>query len=137
MNITRDVFKKIILLSVVVTFGGIASEYLPFLSDYGVLREQLHQGYISKVIGHGIVEISIMVILLLTYLISLILLYFFKPIGRPIYLVTFLLTIVYLMTAGDIIQYSILYPLDILGSFLEIFILYLIYFTKLKMEFDK
>jgi hypothetical protein len=40
------------------------------------------------------------------------------------------------MFDGDWIQYSLSYPIEIVSSFLEVFILYLIYLTPLKEEFE-
>jgi len=136
MDLTRNTFRKIILFSVVLLLPVSSVEYLPFFSDYELLEEQLHQGYISKLIGRE-VELSILIVLLLTYLISLFLLYFFKPIGRTICMGSYLLMIVFIMISGDMIQYSLSYPIELLDSFLEIFILYLIYLTPLKKEFEK
>jgi hypothetical protein len=65
------------------------------------------------------------------------LLYLFNPIGRLLYTISIFLILIIVMLSGDSIEYSILYPLEYVGSFLEVFIAYLVYFTPLKKEFDK
>ena len=136
MELTKDTFKKIVLCSIIFPFLYITVESLPFFSDYEVLEEDLNLSYVDQLIS---IEVSLVIISLsfLTNLISLILLYLFKPIGRPIYLWSYLLMILFIMFNGDWIQYSISYPLDVIESFLEVFILYLIYLSPLKEEFQK
>lgn len=136
MELTKETFKKIVLCSVVIPFLLMIVETLPFLSNYEVLEEELNLGYLDQLIS---TEFSIVVLslLLLTNLISLVFLYRFKPIGRPIYLWSYILMILFLMFDGDWIQYSISYPIEVISSFLEVLILYLIYLTPLKTEFEK
>lgn len=136
MELTKDNFKKIVLCSILLPFLYIIVEYLPFFSDYEVIESELSLGYIDQVISPE-VSLTIISLLLLTHFISLILLYLFKPIGRPMYLWSYLFIIFYLMFSGDSIQYSLSYPLDVIESFLEVFILYLIYLSPLKGEFQK
>jgi len=136
MELTRNTFKTIILLSFIVLFMGFGIETFLFFNNYEVLEEKLHQGYISQLISSD-VYFLIFVFILFTHLISLVLLYLFKPIGRPIYTASYILIIIGIMLSGDWIQYSLTYPFEILEAFLEIFILYLIYLTPLKNEFAK
>jgi len=135
MELTKNTFKKIVLCSVIFPFLYLTVESLPFFSDYEVLEKDLNLSYIDQLIS---IEVSlvIMSLIFLTNLISLILLYLFKPIGRPFYLCSYLLIILFLMFDGDWIQYSLSYPIEIVSSFLEVFILYLIYLTPLKEEFE-
>ena len=134
MELTKNTFKKIILLSVGVTILTLWMETLPIFSNYESLEEQLHQGYLYQFVNSEVV-LAIFVLILIAHLASLALLFMSKPIGRIIYLISFVALMLALMLAGDFIQYSFLYPLEMFNSFLEIFILYLIYFTPLKKDF--
>jgi hypothetical protein len=136
MELTQGTLRKTVLCSIIVTVLAVTVEYLPFFTDYEVLENKLSLSYIDQIIG---LELSILTtsLLLIIHFVGLILLYLFKPIGRPIYLWSYLLIGLYLMFNGDWIQYSLSHPLETIGSFLEIFILYLIYLTPLKVEFEK
>ena len=135
MVLTKDAFKKIILLSIGITILNLGMEYLPIFSNYEILEEQLHQGYTHYLVNSEIL-LAILCLLIIIHLASLVLLYWSKPSGRLIYLISTIALIFTIMLDGDFIQYSLLYPLDILNSFLEIFILYIIYFTPLKKNFS-
>lgn len=136
MELTRETFKKILLCSIVISLLYPFIEFLPIFSNYEILEEQLHHGYLFKVIRFEL-QFGLMILVFTTNLISLFLLYRFKPIGRPIYLISYILIVLILMFEGDWIQYSLSYPIEIVSSFLEVFILYLIYLTPLKEEFEK
>ena len=135
MDIPKNSFRKIILFSFFILFAHVGIELLPIFSDYQLLEEQLYQGIIIKFVSPSFL-ILILFLLFIAILLSFFLLYFFKPYGRMLYLISTLISYIYLMLGGDWIQYSLTYPLELLGSFLEIFILYLIYLTPLKKEFE-
>ena len=130
MIFTRKLFRRVILLSFIITILYVAIEFLPFFTNYERLEEQLHPGYISE----GLFLV-LFIILFLGWLLSLILLYLFKPISRIMYMVSILGILILSMFTGDMIFYAITYPLSWFESFLDIFIMYLIYLTPLKKEF--
>ena len=136
MDINRNGFKLIILATVLISLVGFVAEYLPFFTNYENLEEQLNQGLIFEALNPNMIMI-IVIIPLLINLTGLILLYLFNPIGRLLYTISIFLILIIVMLSGDSIEYSLLYPLEYVGSFLEVFIAYLVYFTPLKKEFDK
>ena len=136
MDINRNGFKLIVLAMVLISLICFVAEYLPFFTNYENLEEQLNQGLIFETLNPNMIMLVIIIPLLIN-LTGLILLYLFNPIGRLLYTISILLILIIVMLSGDSIEYSILYPLEYVGSFLEVFIAYLVYFTPLKKEFDK
>ena len=136
MDINRNGFKLIVLATVLISLIGFIAEYLPFFTNYENLEEQLNQGLIFETLNPNMI-ILVIIIPLLINLTGLILLYLFNPIGRLLYTISILLILLIVMLSGDSIEYSLLYPFEYVGSFLEVFIAYLVYFTPLKKEFDK
>lgn len=136
MEITRNSFKLLILATIIIPIIEFVFEYTSISTSYDNLEEQLRPGFIFEALSPNII-MFLLITFLLIFLFSLILLYLFKPIGRPLYLVSILLMLFISMFSGDAIEYSILYPLEYFGSFLEVFILYLIYLSPLRNEFDK
>lgn len=136
MDINRNGFKLIVLATVLISLIGFIAEYLPFFTNYENLEEQLNQGLIFETLNPNMI-ILVIIIPLLINLTGLILLYLFNPIGRLLYTISILLILIIVMLSGDSIEYSLLYPFEYVGSFLEVFIAYLVYFTPLKKEFDK
>jgi len=135
MELSKESFRKIILVSIgffVLSFG---LDSIPLFSNYEILEEQLHQGYLHQWVSPEI-RLIILLFPIVLWLIGLFLLYWFKPIGRTVYLISYITTIIVLILSGDWIQYSLSYPLEVVSGFLEIFILYLIYLTPLKNEFE-
>ena len=136
MDINRNGFKLIVLATVLISLIGFIAEYLPFFTNYENLEEQLNQGLIFETLNPNMI-ILVIIIPLLINLTGLILLYLFNPIGILLYTISILLILIIVMLSGDSIEYSLLYPFEYVGSFLEVFIAYLVYFTPLKKEFDK
>ena len=136
MDINRNGFKLIVLATVLISLIGFIAEYLPFFTNYENLEEQLNQGLIFETLNPNMI-ILVIIIPLLINLTGLILLYLFNPIGRLLYTISIFLILIIVMLSGDSIEYSLLYPFEYVGSFLEVFIAYLVYFTPLKKEFDK
>ena len=136
MDINRNGFKLIILVTVLISLIGFVAEYLPFFTNYENLEEQLNQGLIFETLNPNMIMLAIVIPFLIN-LSGLILLYLFNPIGRLLYTISILLILIIVMLSGDSIEYSLLYPFEYAGSFLEVFIVYLVYFTPLKKEFDK
>ena len=136
MDINRNGFKLIVLATVLISLIGFVAEYLPFFTNYENLEEKLNQGLIFETLNPNMIMLVIVIPLLIN-LTGLILLYLFNPIGRLLYTISILLILIIVMLSGDSIEYSLLYPFEYVGSFLEVFIAYLVYFTPLKKEFDK
>lgn len=135
MDINRNGFKLIILATILISLVGFVAEYLPFFTNYENLEEQLNQGLIFEALDPNMI-ILVIIIPLLINLSGLILLYLFNPIGRLLYTISIFLILIIVMLSGDSIEYSLLYPFEYVGSFLEVFIAYIVYFTPLKKEFD-
>ena len=135
MDINRNGFKLIILATLLISLVGFVVEYLSFFTNYENLEEQLDQGLIFEALNPNMI-ILVIIIPLLINLSGLILLYLFNPIGRLLYTISILLILIIVMLSGDTIEYSLLYPFEYVGSFLEVFIAYIVYFTPLKKEFD-
>jgi len=136
MEITKKKFRALLIITVWFPLIGIIAEFLPALNNYETLEEQLNQGFLFDSLDIYVFA-TLFSLVGICFVVSVILLYLFKPIGRLLYAVSLFLFLIIIMFAGDNIQYSLLYPLEYLGSFLEIFIVYVIYFTPLREEFTK
>lgn len=135
MELRTELLQKTILLSIVLSMVGTGMEFLPIFPNYDVLTEQLHQGFLHSFVNseiHIVIYISVIVV----HFAGLFLLYKTKSVGRPVYLISYVAIIILIMLDGDLIQRSLVYPIEVVASFLEVFILYLIYFTPLKKEFS-
>ena len=136
MEITKKKFRAILLISVWFPLIGIIAEFLPAFNNYEILEEQLNQGFLFNSLNIY-VFVTLFSLVGICYIASIILLYLIKPIGRLLYVVSLFLFLIIIMFAGDNIEYSLLYPIEYVGSFLEIFIIYVIYLTPIKEEFKK
>ena len=135
MELKTELLQKTILLSIVLSMIPVGMEFLPIFPNYEILTEQLHKGFLHSFVNlenHIVIYVSVIVV----HFVGLFLLYKTKSVGRPVYLISYIAIIILIMLDGDLIQRSLLYPIEIVASFLEIFILYLIYFTPLKKEFS-
>lgn len=132
MTITKKIFRRIILLTILFVILEASSPFLPFLTNYETLNKEVFQGYEL----YPIFTIFFIIAAIL-YFISIGLLYFFKPIGRPFYLLGFIGTVLGMMVSADYVVHNMTYPISMILSFLDIFILYIIYFTPFKQTFDK
>ena len=137
MNISESNFRKIILLSVGLIFLSILLDVVvSAFVDYGHIESELNLGIIDKIPLWGLLAVGLLLFAAFAaYIASLVLLYRFASIGRDLYTGSFIVLCILVMFSGDAIQYSILSPLDYFASFVDIFIMYLIYFTPLKERF--
>ena len=104
-------FRKIILLMVfTVILTGIIPSVFDFEKYYGISRF-INPGYTS-VLLEGKFELFATIFMSFFSLISLILIYFFIPIGKYFFLIYFCTNIFLIMLGGDIINYGFLYPLE-------------------------
>ena len=131
MEITKSLFRKIIILYVILSFCIYFIN--EFLNTYQ-LDDVLFNGYYQYLMDENIfIGISVCVIIL--QLLSIPLIYFFKSIGRSLNSLSILFKYIIIMLMGDDVSISLVFPLEIFISFLEIFILYLMFLTPLKLEF--
>ena len=133
MEITKSLFRKLIIANVLSLVVAMVS--YDYLYEYE-LEDKLLKGYLHYFMDDMSLFILLSVVFLLG-IVSLILIYFFKKIGKHLYLFSVIFEYFVLMFMEDDISISLVYPLEGLSIFLQIFILYLIYLTPLKLEFVK
>ena len=116
-------FRKIILLMVfTVILTGLIPSVFDFEKYYGISRF-INPGYTS-VLLEGKFELYATIFMSFFSLISLILIYFFIPIGKYFFLIYFCTNIFLIMLGGDIINYGVLYPVEWLKNVTEALLLY-------------
>lgn len=116
-------FRKIILLMVfTVILIGLIPSVFDFEKYYGISRF-INPGYTS-VLLEGKFELYATIFMSFFSLISLILIYFFIPIGKYFFLIYFCTNIFLIMLGGDIINYGVLYPVEWLKNVTEALLLY-------------
>ena len=127
-------FRKIILLMVfTVILTGIIPSVFDFEKYYGISRF-INPGYTS-VLLEGKFELYATIFMSFFSLISLILIYFFIPIGKYFFLIYFCTNIFLIMLGGDIINYGFLYPLEWLKNVTEALLLYQMFIGANKENF--
>ncbi len=128
-------FRKIILLMVfTVILTGLIPSVFDFEKYYGISRF-INPGYTS-VLLEGKFELYATIFMSFFSLISLILIYFFIPIGKYFFLIYFCMNIFLIMLGGDIINYGFLYPLEWLKNVTEALLLYKMFFGANKEHFQ-
>ena len=127
-------FRKIILLMVfTVILTGLIPSVFDFEKYYGISRF-INPGYTS-VLLEGKFELYATIFMSFFSLISLILIYFFIPIGKYFFLIYFCTNIFLIMLGGDIINYGFLYPLEWLKNVTEALLLYRMFLGENKENF--
>jgi hypothetical protein len=127
-------FRKIILLMVfTVILTGLIPSVFDFEKYYGISRF-INPGYTS-VLLEGKFELYATIFMSFFSLISLILIYFFIPIGKYFFLIYFCMNIFLIMLGGDIINYGFLYPLEWLKNVTEALLLYQMFLGANKENF--
>ena len=128
-------FRRIILLLVLtVILTGLIPNLFDFEKYYGISRF-INPGYTS-VLLEGKFEIYASIFMSFFSLTSLILIYFFIPIGKYFFLIYFCTNLFLIMFGGDIINYGILYPIEWLKNVTEALLLYLMFFGANKENFQ-
>ena len=128
-------FRRIILLLVLtVILTGLIPNLFDFEKYYGISRF-INPGYTS-VLLEGKFEIYAAIFMSFFSLISMILIYFFIPIGKYFFLIYFCTNFFLIMFGGDIINYGILYPIEWLKNVTEALLLYLMFFGANKENFE-
>ena len=116
-------FRRIILLMVfTVILTGLITSVFDFEKYYGISRF-INPGYISVLLD-GKFELYATIFMSFFSLISLILIYFFIPIGKYFFLIYFCANFFLIMLGGDIINYGVLYPVEWLKNVTEALLLY-------------
>ena len=127
-------FRKIILLMVfTVILIGLIPSIFDFEKYYGISRF-INPGYTS-VILEGKFELYATIFMSFFSLTSLILIYFFIPIGKYFFLIYFCTNIFLIMLGGDIINYGFLYHLEWLKNVTEALLLYQMFLGANKENF--
>ena len=127
-------FRKIILLMVfTVILTGLIPSIFDFEKYYGISRF-INPGYTS-VLLEGKFELYATIFMSFFSLTSLILIYFFIPIGKYFFLIYFCTNIFLIMLGGDIINYGFLYPLEWFKNVTEALLLYQMFIGANKENF--
>ena len=127
-------FRRLIIL---VLFLSLLNLFIPHIfnfEQYYGLRRFVDQGLITFLLDNEI-QLTIAFLIIIFSIISYLMVYLFKPIGKILYTINLVITLLINMFSGDIIEYGILYPLDWLAKISEALILYLMYFGEIKREF--
>ena len=134
METNKIFFRRIILLMVfTVILTGLIPSIFDFEKYYGISRF-INPGYTS-VLLEGKFELFATIFMSFFSLISLILIYFFIPIGKYFFLIYFCTNIFLIMLGGDIINYGFLYPLEWLKNVTEALLLYQMFLGTNKENF--
>ena len=134
METNKIFFRRIILLMVfTVILTGLIPSIFDFEKYYGISRF-INPGYIS-VLFEGKFELYATIFMSFFSLISLILIYFFIPIGKYFFLIYFCANFFLIMLGGDIINYGFLYPLEWLKNVTEALLLYQMFLGANKEHF--
>ena len=134
-DVNKLFFRRIILLMVfTVILTGLIPSIFDFEKYYGISRF-INPGYISVLLD-GKFEFYATIFMSFFSLISLILIYFFVPIGKYFFLTYFSLNFFLIMFGGDIINYGFLYPLEWLKNVTEALLLYKMFFGANKEHFQ-
>ena len=135
-DVNKLFFRRIILLMVfIVILTGLIPSVFDFEKYYGISRF-INPGYTS-VLLEGKFELYATIFMSFFSLISLILIYFFIPIGKYFFLIYFCVNFFLIMLGGDIINYGFLYPLEWLKNVTEALLLYQMFLGGNKENFRK
>ena len=127
-------FRRIILLMIfTIILTGLIPSIFDFEKYYGISRF-INPGYTS-VILEGKFELYATIFMSFFSLISLILIYFFIPIGKYFFLIYIYTNFFLIMLSGDIITYGVLYPVEWLKNVTEALLLYQMFLGANKDDF--
>ena len=136
VDVNKLFFRRIILLMVfTVILTGLIPSIFDFEKYYGISRF-INPGYTSVLLD-GKFEFYATIFMSFFSLISLILIYFFVPIGKYFFLTYFSLNFFLIMFGGDIINYGFLYPLEWIKNVTEALLLYQMFLGGNKENFRK
>ena len=129
----KKIFKKFILIELALIVLMLISIFIES-EEIAYMNEQLSSGFSDLYILIGGI---FAVIVLLMYLVNLFLLYKFKNIGKPMYLVLLLVMALGSLLGGPIVYEPSDYLIDGLGWEMSGAILVFLYFTPIKKEFER
>ena len=129
----KKIFRKLILIELALIVLMLISIFIES-EEIAYMNEQLSSGFSDLYILIGGI---FAVIVLLMYLVNLFLLYKFKNIGKPMYLVLLLVMALGSLLGGPIVYEPSDYLIDGLGWATSGAILVLLYFSPIKKEFEK
>ena len=129
----KTIFKRFVLLD----FSIFVLSFIAFFfisPEITHLEEDLNSNFSDTYfMGIGVIAI----IYIIAYLINLFLLYKFKSIGKPMYLILFIIGAVLILSMGISVTEPFGYLIDGLASAVSGAILVLLYFSPIKKEFEK
>ena len=140
MNLKSDfsnktTFRRIILIMV---FLSILLQLIPtifnFEKYYGLSRF-INQGLLSIYLDNKL-ELYLTIFMSFFSLTSIILIYFFIPIGKYFFLIFTIFNFFTVMFGGDIINYGFLYPIEWLKNVTEALLLYFMFLGAVKKHFQ-
>jgi len=140
MNLNSDfsnktTFRRIILIMV---FLSILSQLIPtifnFEKYYGLSRF-INQGLLSIYLDNKL-ELYLTIFMSFFSLTSIILIYFFIPIGKYFFLIFTIFNFFTIMFGGDVINYGILYPIEWLKNVTEALLIYFMFWGPAKNHFQ-
>ena len=127
-------FRRIILLMVLtVILTGLIPSIFDFEKYYGI-RRFINPGYTS-ILLEGKFELYATIFMSFFSLVSLLLIYFFIPIGKYFFFIYFCMNFFLIMLGGDIINYGLLYPVEWLKNVTEALLLYQMFLGANKENF--
>ena len=127
-------FRRIILLMVfTVILTGLIPSIFDFEKYYGI-RRFINPGYTS-ILLEGKFELYATIFMSFFSLVSLLLIYFFIPIGKYFFLIYVCMNFFLIMLGGDIINYGLLYPVEWLKNVTEALLLYQMFLGANKENF--
>lgn len=128
-------FRRIILIMV---FVSILSQLIPtifnFEKYYGLSRF-INQGLLSTYLDNKL-ELYLTIFMAFFSLTSIILIYFFIPIGKYFFLIFTIFNFFTIMFGGDVINYGFIYPIEWLKNVTEALLIYFMFFGPAKNHFQ-
>ena len=140
MNLNSDfsnktTFRRIILIMV---FLSILTQLIPtifaFEKYYGLSRF-INQGFLSIYLDNKL-ELYLTIFMSFFSLTSIILIYFFIPIGKYFFLIFTIFNFFTIMFGGDVINYGFLYPIEWLKNVIEALLIYFMFLGPAKNHFQ-
>ena len=129
----KKIFRKLILIELALIVLMLISIFIES-EEIAYMNEQLSSDFSDVYILIGGV---FAIIVLMMYLVNLFLLYKFKNIGKPMYLVLLLVMALGSLLGGPIVYEPSDYLIDGLGWAMSGAILVFLYFTPIKKEFER
>jgi len=140
MNLNSDFSNKAIFRSIILimVFLSILSQLIPtifnFEKYYGLSRF-INQGLLSIYLDNKL-ELYLTIFMSFFSLTSIILIYFFIPIGKYFFLIFTIFNFFTIIFGGDVINYGFLYPIEWLKNVTEALLIYFMFWGPAKNHFQ-